>query len=127
MKKTLGILALLFATIAIFSMPVLAATGDITIDDTKVNAIVALMSGSVAIAAIQWVKNKLNWGGVMGYVLAAVIDAAFTAGYFAYLLVFQHAPWNWLTVGIYWIAVFIYQKFGYSISKLIGLVKTSTT
>jgi len=126
-KRLLGILALLFAIVAIFSTPVLAATGDITINDTTVNAIVALITGTVGIAITQYIKKKLNWSGIMAYVLTALIDAAFTAGYFAYLLLFKGEAWNWLTVGIYWVAVFAYEKFGYSISKLLGLISSSDT
>lgn len=125
MKKCLlGIFGILFV-VALLATPVLAATGDITINDTTVNTIVALITGTVGIAITQWIKKKLNWSGVMGYVLAALIDGGFTAGYFLYLLVFKHEAWSWPTVGIYWVAVFAYEKFGYSISKLLGLIKSS--
>lgn len=127
MKKTLGILALLFAAVIIFSAPVLAATGDVVIDDTTVNLIYGLITGAVAVPIIQAIKKKLNWSGFLAYVLTFAIDAIATAGYFGYMLVFKHQAWNWLLFGAYAVAVFVYDKFGYKLSKLLGMIKPADT
>lgn len=111
MKKTLGILALIFF-VALFAAPIFAADEattvtvfGVTLQVASLDAIVALLAGSVVTVLTQLLKKKISFlsGGVGAFLLTVAMTFGTTALYF--LVINPMNPWNTVTYVIYSVAV----------------------